>query len=505
MCLAGKNFGVSTYESEFGSSFGICGVGRVICEGARNCAAFPLQSEYGGAAVLPMQEQRLVSLPRQVFRATASLSAVAVLALAGCGNNYRPVVSAINPVGPSTQPSVYATVVADPGNGNNGLATVVNVFGETVAATAAVNPLPSYFTVDAAGQAYVAHTNSSLLDTFAAAVGLMTTTVKQSSLAAGVCSTTPAQDLAFTTYGTKYLCQITTNSTSGPLFIIEPGVNKVAVMTAGTPPTIRQELPVVANPVYTIANPAATRVYTLSQGTTPGTSLGTATAIEAGTATTNNAISAQLTVGINPVYGVMTTDARRAFVLNQGSGTVTAINTVGNNIDKTIPVGSNPVWADLASTVNEIAVLNKGNGSTAGSLSIINVALCSQVALPGNAACDPTNPADAANFGQVLATIPVGVNPVQVAILNDTTSPKAYVANGDGTVTVVDLNTLVATKTITVGGSLNWIQAVVGSPTGKVLVTARDSQNLTMIRTDNDTVTSTIAMQGFPIGVRVAQ
>ncbi|MEG9431761.1 YncE family protein [Terriglobus sp. ADX1] len=429
----------------------------------------------------------MFSVPRQVFRVSAAgLSAIAVLALAGCGNNYRPVVSAINPVGPSTQPQVYATAIADPGNGNNGLATVINVFGETVAATAAVAPNPLYFTVDSAGQAYVLHSGNSLIDSFSAAEGLMTTTVKHSSLAQGVNPT-----------------QVTTNSTAGPIFIVEPSVNKVAVMTAGTPPTIRQELPVTENPVYTIANANATRAYTLSQGATPGTSTGVATAIEAGTATANNSISAVIPVGISPVYGVMTPDARRAFVLNQGSGTVTVINTVGNNLDKTITVGSNPLWADVAPAINEIAVLNKGNGTSAGSLSIINVALCNQVALPGNAACDSNNPADSTNFGQVLATIPVGVNPVQVAILSDLS--KAYVANADGTVTVVDMNTMVATKTITVGGTLNWIQAVAGNPTGKVLVTAADTQNLTMIRTDTDVVTATIPLQGKGIGIRVSQ
>ncbi|SDF15082.1 YncE family protein [Terriglobus roseus] len=429
----------------------------------------------------------MVSLPRQVFRVSAaSLSAIAVLALAGCGNNYRPVVSAINPVGPSTQPQVYATAIADPGNGNDGLATVINVFGETVAATASVAPSPLYFTVDSGGQAYVIHSGNSVIDSFSAAEGLMTTTVKHSSLAQNVNPT-----------------QITTNGTAGPVFIIEPSTSKVAVLSAGTPPTIRQELPVPANPVYTIANPSATRVYTLSQGTTPGTSTGTATAIEAGTGTANNAISASIPVGISPIYGVMTPDARRAFVLNQGSGTVTVINTVGNNLDKTITVGSNPIWADVAPAVNEIAVLNKGTGTSAGSLSIINVALCNQVALPGNAACDPNNPADAANFGTVLSTVPVGVNPVQVAILSDLS--KAYVANADGTVTVVDMNTMVATKTITVGGSLNWIQAVAGNPTGKILVTAADTQTLTMIRTDTDVVTSTIQLQGKGIGIRVSQ
>jgi YVTN family beta-propeller protein len=437
--------------------------------------------------VLPKQEQRLVSLPRQVFRVSAAgLSAIAVLAIAGCGNNYRPVVSAINPVGPSTQPTVYATAIADPGNGNNGLATVINVFGETVAATAAVAPNPLYFTVDSGGQAYVLHSGDSLIDSFSAAEGLMTTTVKHSSLAQGVNPT-----------------QITTNGTAGPLFIVEPSVSKVAVMSAGTPPTIRQELPVPANPVYTIANATATRAYTLSQGDTPGTSLGWASAIEAGTSTSNNAVSATLQVGVSPVYGVMTPDARRAFVLNQGSGTVSVINTVGNNLDKTITVGSNPLWADVAPAVNEIAVLNQGNGTSAGSLSIINVALCNQVALPGNVACDANNPADSANFGQVLATVPVGINPVQVVILSDLS--KAYVANSDGTVTVVDMNTMVATKTITVGGKLNWIQAVAGIPTGKILVTAADTQALTIIRTDTDIVTATIQLQGKGVGVRVSQ
>ncbi len=177
---------------------------------------------------------------------------------------------------------------------------------------------------------------------------------------------------------------------------------------------------------------------------------------------------------------------------------------MNNSIDKTIYVGVNPVWADIAPNINEMAVLNQGNGSSPGSLSILKIALCSQIALPANATCDPTNPADAANFGQVLGTVPVGVGAVQVAILPDLN--KAYIANAtDGIITVVDLNTLVATKTIPVGGHLNWIQAVAGSPTGKVLVTASDTQVLTMIRTDNDTVTTAISLQGYGVAVRVAQ
>ncbi len=203
-------------------------------------------------------------------------------------------------------------------------------------------------------------------------------------------------------------------------------------------------------------------------------------------------------------------------MLNQGGsatsggiGTVSIINTQTNTLDNNsqlpggqVTVGLNPVWADTADSVNELAVLNQGDGTAPGSLSIINIPLCNATALASNPSCDPNNPSDAAGFGRVLATVPVGVQPVQVAMLQDL--GKAYVANSkSGTVTVVNMNTMVAEKTITVGGTLNWIAATSGTPTGKVYVTASDTQNLTVIRTDTDQVVTTIPLQGAGVAVRV--
>jgi len=457
--------------------------------------------------VLRMQEQLLVFDPRQALRAaTCGLGAAAVFALAGCGNNYRPVVNAINPVGPSSQPSVYAVALADPGNNQNGLVTVINVFGEEIVATAPVAPKPSYLNVDSSAQSYVLHSNSPLIDSFTGNDTLNPTStnqVRQSSLDAGACGT-----------GAVPNCpnQVTSNGASGPIFITEPALGNVAVMGAGTPPTIKQELPVPSNPVYTIANPTATRVYTLTQGSAPGTSTGIAYGIEAGAATANNAISATIPVGVNPIYGVMSADARRVFVMNKGDGTVSVIDTQQNALDSTTPsiaVGQSPLWADIAPNINELVVLNGGDGTGNGSLSIVNIALCSALALPGNTTCDPNHPTDAANFGKVLATVPVGAAPVQVAVLNDTNNPgkaRAYIANaGDGTVSVIDLNTMTKIKDIQVGGKLNWIQAVPGAPTGKILVTASDSQLLTIINTDTDTLSTTVRLQGYGVAVRVAQ
>ncbi len=442
----------------------------------------------------------MYSVPRQLFSRTVrtAIGSAVTLALAGCGNNYRPVVSAINPVGPSSQPTVYATALSDPGGGQNGLITVINVFGDTVIANASVAPLPTYLAVDPVGQAYVVHNNSALVESFNAAPGLLTSNVRQSSLTAGACGVPAGSDIQ--------ACQINPSSGSNPIFITEPTLNRVAVLTGGAPPTIRQELPVPANPVYTVGLSTSPRVYTLSQGAVPGTSVGSATAIENGT---TNPISATIPVGISPVYGVITADSRRAFVVNRrgnggANGTVSVINVQSNLLDTTINVGPNPLWADLAPAVNELAVLNAGSGTAPGSLTVINVALCSQVALADNFACNPNNPTDSVDFGKVLATVPVGVAPVQVAVLADRS--KAYVANsGDGTITVIDMTTMIAIRTIRVGGKLNWIGAVAGSPTGKVLVTAADTQTLTIIRTDTDDVTATLSLQGNGVSLRIAQ
>ena len=439
-----------------------------------------------------------------------------VLFLAGCGNSYRPVVSAINPVGPAGQPQKYAVAISDPGNGRQGIVTVVDFSGDTLIANANIAPAPVYFDMSGSN-AFVLHRgagsvngvpqNSELIDTFTASSTLLTDTVRQTSLLIG---SNPTRIFAG----------------SATLYVTEPGTNRVAALTGAQPPVQLQEIGVPANPVYTVGRGNSARVYVLSQGATPGTcaagSTGIATAID------NNAgqtVSNSIPLGCAPVFGLMNADTRRAFVLNQGgtpssggNGTVSVINTQTNALDNgvllpggTINVGQAPVWADTADSINELAVLNQGNGTGPGSLSIINIPLCNTVALPGNTSCDAQNPSDAAGFGQVLATLPVGTRPVMVTVVQDRN--KAYVANSDGTVTVIDLKTQVVVKTIAVGGTLNWIVSTSGTQAaggasiapGKVYVTASNTQNLTVIGTDTDSILATIPLQGVGVAVRVTQ
>ena len=50
----------------------------------------------------------------------------------GCGNTYRPVVSAINPVGPAAQPQKFAVAISTTGATAPGLVTFVDFSGDTV-------------------------------------------------------------------------------------------------------------------------------------------------------------------------------------------------------------------------------------------------------------------------------------------------------------------------------------------------------------------------------------
>jgi YVTN family beta-propeller protein len=417
--------------------------------------------------------------------AAAALLAGALVFTTGCGNTYRPVVTAINPVGPAAQPQKYAVAVASSPNGTNGLITLVDFSGDTVLVNANVGVNPYYMNLDTGGVTGYTLNLDGTVTSFDISPALQTRDVLQTTLLPGA-------------------VPVSIFSQGGFTYIAEPGRNAVAELK-GSPLALQQELPVAANVIYVAGAAGAPRAYAISQGT--GTGNGQVAAIE----TTSNTISNTLTVGRGPVYGVMTADGKRAFILNKTDGTVSVINAQSNQLDTpttTIPVGAGPIWADLAPTRTELVVANAGNGTSVGSLSIINIPLCQPSALVSNPNCDATNPIDAAGFGQVLANVPVGHSPIMVAVLQDGT--RAYVANyADSTVSVVNLTSNTVTATIPVVGRPIYIAATQGTPTGKVYVVSADTvapnknSVMTIINTVTDTVSSTINLQGTGVSVRV--
>ena len=473
--------------------------------------------------------------PSSAVKGVVATLALGAFALAGCGNQYRPVVSSINPVGPAAQTEKFAVVISSPLSTNPavpvtpgaGLVTTVDFSGDTILDTTVIGQDPQYLMLDVGGsEAYVINGDSTL-NSFGVSTSLLASSVNTSTLPAG------SHPVSIYPQGSElYIAQ--QGQTSGTAGFIPETIGQYT----GIPPAIKSQLPIgTGNVLYTVGSPNGIRAYALSTtGTTTG---GYVSAIETGT----NTVSAQIPVGSNPVYGVMSVDAsvsgspaRRAFVLNNGSGTVSVINAQTNTLDTfsanngnvgTIAVGVAPVWADLVPTRNEVIVANAGNGTTPGSVSVISIPLCSQATVSSNPNCDPNNPVDAAGFGTVTATIPlgpagsqVGVNPVVIAALAD--GSQAFVANAGnmaagipGSVSVINLltNTVIATlpasnstnpNDTVIHGHPNFLALSNATPTGKVYVTAGDSTDLTIIRTDTDAVQSHLALQGYGVMVRTS-
>jgi DNA-binding beta-propeller fold protein YncE len=481
---------------------------------------------------------------------TASLATIA-----GCGSNYRPVVSAIAVVGPAAQPTKYAIAVSSPTqipangpiafvgawsstttyainqgvsylglqyvslqNANvghnpaastaywsqlaNGSLTMVDFSGDTILVTAPMGLNPYYLSLDTAGHTAFTLNSDRTLTSWPITTAYTPGTVLESTLLAGA---NPASLYA----------------TSSSTYIPDPGVSAIDQLL-GQPPALKQELPVASGymPVYVLGQSSSQRIYAISAATGGGP--GQVEAIDnSSSASSSPTISATIPVGRGPVFGLMTTDTRRAFVLNQTDGTVSVINAQTNALDtpvSTIPVGPRPVWADLAAGLDELVVANQGTGTSNGSVTIVNIPLCTEISLPTNPNCDPTNPVDATTFGQVITTIPVGPSPVMVSVLSDFS--RAYVANqgnlslpcgtgaaGSGTtlcsVSVVNLTTDTVTATIPINGHPAWIATTDATPMGKVYVVCNDSQVMTVIETDTDTVDTTIPLQGYGVSVRV--
>jgi hypothetical protein len=492
------------------------------------------------------------------MRVAAAGLAACVGALAGCGNTYRPVVATIGVVGPAGQPTKYAVAVSTPTqtpaagqivntgawsagttyainqgvsyqgsqyvslkNGNvnqnpasaaaywslltNGLMTMVDFSGDTVLVTATLGVNPYYLVLNSSGTTGYTLNSDGTVNSFDISTSLISSQVLESTLL-------PASN------------PVSLFTTVSSTFISDTGVNAVDQLV-GTPPALKQELPVATaySPLYVVGQSGASRVYAINPSTSGGP--GQVTVIENASSTSSSpTISTTLPVGRGPVYGVMTLDERRAFILNQTDGTVTAINVPNNALDtpvNTITVGPRPVWADLASGLDELVVANEGNGTTTpGSVSIIEIPLCSASALPTNPNCDPTNPIDATSFGTVVATVPVGINPIMVSVLSDYT--RAYVANAGNpnlpcaangvavsgvsttcTVSVINLTSNTVTSTIPINGHPVYIATTAATPTGKVYVVCKDSQVMTVIETDTDSLDTTIPLQGYGVSVRM--
>lgn len=471
---------------------------------------------------------------RTVGLAVGAVSAV-LIATVSCGNQYRPVVTPINPTGPAALPSASIMVVSQPGlqllqTGSHSpcpnataystpsVFTLLNFSGDSIVAQANGGNGPLTFSLDASGStgAFAPNCDGTLTTAPPTSTSLLTKNVLNSTLLVG---SEPTNTLLAN--GNLYVTEI---GLHGPTCLSTNCVAQLTSSTGGVE-ALKQEIPVAPSLINLTGYTTGERIYTISQGTTGGTqpawgdcdnpsavtATGEADAIE----TNSNTISARLPLGKCPVYGFMTQNTLRTFIMNRGSGNVTVINSQLNAIDQAHPTitlpfcpgtaaagftcaaGSpasgpvGPVYADYYQTGQILVTANYD----ANTISIIDVSLD---ALQN----------DSATFGTVLATVPVGLHPVEVAVLQD--GSRVYVANqGDiasgttGSVSVVNLTNYTVEKTIPLTSNPHAIAAIYNYPIGKVYVASQNSPFLTVIRTDTDIVSATPEVQGNIVDMRV--
>jgi DNA-binding beta-propeller fold protein YncE len=431
--------------------------------------------------------------------------------IAGCGNNYRPVVTPINSSGPAAQPTSYAVVVSAPSPTTPGIATIIDYSGDTVMAYAPIGPGPTAFTIDELGADGYTFNSDHTITNFPISTSLQE----------------------------KQILYTTLPSTAEPVNMYAPSSGLWAADLKGniidlfnsSPETFVLAIPAATAPIAVIGTGSTQgqRNFAISQNfvdptqvacnTSPTTAVaGLATPIE----TATNSPDAPIALGKCPVYAVMSSDTKRLFVLNRGDDTVTVINAQDNTLDQcsglvnqlgqpvtchpTLPLSlsavaatgitppngtagmvntAGPVYAEYVGALQELVVADYDGGR----ISIIDVSLDQY----GN---------DSATFGTTY-TVPVGNNPAAVTVLSDGT--RAYTANqADGTVSIVNVASHTVEKAaLAVVGHPRTVVSTANSLFGKVYAASPDSPFLTIIRTDLDIVDTTVLVEGNIVDVRV--
>jgi YVTN family beta-propeller protein len=455
------------------------------------------------------------------------LAAVGLVGLlSGCGAQYRPVVTPVNPTGPASQdPNANFVVLSTNSPSSSGLATLINGPGDTIVAQATLGNGVFSFALNSTGSTgYSLNSNGNTnvtLDAYptsaptsiSTSFGLQTSHVTNSTLTAGSNPTgifVGTNDI-YLLEPYSPLSPTTPAATNAALAVLTLQVPPATAGSVATAPALQQEIAIAPNPVQFAGTPLSSRIYAISQGqssTTSGTGAPVALPIAAcntpssvttpgevaALETPVNTVDAHLPVGICPVFGLMSGDNNRAFILNRGSNNVTVINVQQNAIDAVHPTlslgtgsvpGLGPVHAALYQPSGLLVTANYDSNT----VTVISVGLD----IYGN---------DGPTFGETH-TIPVGKGPVAVTVLQD--GSRAYVANQlAGTVSVVDLKSFVVTKTIPVFGGAHpdSVASVSGIGTGTVYALSKDSQYITAIRTDTDQVSANIFLQSYGMALR---
>lgn len=383
-------------------------------------------------------------------------SAAVVLALislwAACGDYYRPVAYPLTPAQPNPSFTHQAVVITTNGTNNPGASTTIDVSGDTAISQATVGIMPVHAAlVSSIGKIFVANNLDDTVSVFSSSTPTPVTTI---SLPSG-----SAPDFVASTE-------------SATVYVANAGNGTVSAISTSTNAVINT-ITVPGSPVSMSELPDTQKVYVANAGVGGGAA--SVVSINTIDLTVNSPIVASATAPwTSPVWVVSRSDSQRAYVLDKGSGFVSAIDTSVDAVVGTASVGVGADYMFYDPTLDRLYVTNP----------ISNTVFMF----------------DASTDTLTAMTVPVA-NPITVTATPDGT--RAYVATAavSGTTvsssvtvlytndlsvkTIIPLNSVSAVCTTKVPSELSIAAAADSS---RVYVGNCDAGNTAVIQTSNDTL-----------------
>ena len=297
----------------------------------------------------------------------------------GCGDQYRPVAIPIVPPPPDPDAIHFVLVLSDNGIIDPGASSRLDISGDTNIGVARLGLGPAHATLTTnASRVYVVNSLEDTVSSFSPTPGSTATSVTTTSLPAGSSPVFVATTESATVY--------TANFGTGTVAVISASSNVVTNLIRVDPsqnPLVPDQ---TSKPVALAETPDGKKLYVVNQGTGSVTSINTLD----GSINGNSVIP----TGALPVWAVARSDSARIYVLNSGSGTVSTIDTATDAVTSSISVGAGANYMVYDGKLNRIYVTNP----VANTVTALN------------ASVDP--PA-------VLFVTPVAAGPTTVAALPD--------------------------------------------------------------------------------------
>jgi YVTN family beta-propeller protein len=286
-----------------------------------------------------MQKSVFTLRYRSAFHAAVIL--ILITCWAGCGETYRPVATPIAPNQPNPGFSHLALVISVNGPSHPGASTTIDVSGDTAVSQSTVGLMPAYAALVQNGtRVYVADSGDDTVTSFSPTSPTPVTTI---SLPTGSAPSFVATAESSTLYVAN-----TGNNTVSAISIIS---NVLESPLGG--------IPVGINPVSLAETPNQQYLYSANRGSA-GTG-GSVTSINPVDRSLNPPIANA--TWISPVSVVARTDSNRVYVLDQGSGMVSAIDPATNAVVTSVSVGVGANFMLYDTTRNRLYVANPANNN----------------------------------------------------------------------------------------------------------------------------------------------